>query len=157
MIVTTHKKAKTFKKSLPLFFIIKKLKTLCKEIARISPKTKCTFFLNPSRCIAAPSEIPTIPLVTVWRSVAPKKRSCPVSSPTAVAPTESGSIKNKAFSSAAKPKAPVIIYIGQSIGSSVRWVRYITITTAKYFTISSAVAQRASCISLDTMFACINF
>ena len=108
MIATTHKKAKTFKKSLPSFLIIKKLKALCKAMAAAKPAKRNTFLPR----IPIKNEIPMatqiIPLVIVCRRVEPRNRSCPVSRPTVEALVDNGLIRKRVFSSAAKPKAAVI-------------------------------------------------
>lgn len=148
MIVTTHKKANTRKKSLPLFFIIKKLKALCKAMDRAKPIAMCQYFLNPCMCIEIPMPMPKMPLATACSRVDPRKRNSPVSSPTVVSPRVRGFNRKKVFSRAAKPKAAVIIYIGQSIGSSALCVLYKMESTARYFMISSTPAKPTSCHSL---------
>jgi len=64
---------------------------------------------------------------------------------------------NNIFSRAAKPKAAVIRYIGQSIGSLALFVLYKTANTARYFSISSALAHNTSWPSYELTLFWINF
>ena len=112
IIVTTHKNANTSNLfSLP--FIIKKLKALCKEIATKKPTNNDHLFLNPLVKKEIPIAIPIVPLATVCRRFAPKNLSwskeVALSKAKADPLIENGFIKNRVFSSAAKPKAAVTI------------------------------------------------
>ncbi len=75
-------------------------------------------------------------------SVAPMKRILPVTMLSAIAPIDTGSNRNRAFSSAAKPSATTIQYIIGFNGSSLYLDWRTMMVTAMNFSSSSVAAQR---------------
>ena len=83
---------------------------------------------------------PTVADEITWRSVAPKKRMLPVIiRDDAAAPIPASCIRNKVFSTAAKPRAVVIIYITGSSGSLFSLLPRDVMRADVYLKISSVI------------------
>ena len=63
-MLTTHKNPKTFKKSIPLFLIIKKLNKLCKDIASMILRKMYIFLVKLPIYKDKPEAMPIMALET---------------------------------------------------------------------------------------------
>ncbi len=109
IIMANQTNEKTINTSFPLVSIINKLKSECNAVLSINPMTRRRDFRNFPLKKTSPAKNPRQADEATWTSVAPKNLIFPSTSPPIRLSESNGLLIKRAFSTAAKPSAAVIM------------------------------------------------